>query len=120
MKKMKYRGIAFLMAMLLFFNATPIWGAENTTVDSVVASYMSARTFALAFGKAEVLDSCSVVGIVNDEREHYEALKAEKINVIASSYEIIAKEGDEIIPVVVSDSYYEEYKTCFGCSIMLS
>ena len=143
MKKMKYRGIAFLMAMLLFFNATPIWGAENTTVDSAVASYMSARTFALAFGKAEVLDSCSVVGIVNDEREHYEALKAEKINVIASSYEIIAKEGDEIeveveleetihylqnwkfgsevvyhtisviyddenVPVVVSDSYYEE------------
>ena len=139
------------MAMLLFINATPIWGAENTTVDSVVANYMSARTFALVFGQAEVLEGCSVVGIVNDEREHYKSLLENGINVVASTYETISEDGDEVeleveleetiyylrdwkvgsevvyhtlsviynsenVPVIVSDSYYEEYSEFVSAS----
>ena len=82
MKKLRHRGIAFLMAMLLLINAVPIWGAESKTVDSIVENYMSARTVALMFGKSGTLSDCSVIGIVADEKEHYETLKEENINVI--------------------------------------
>ncbi len=48
--KLKYRGIAFIVAMLLFINFTTILGAESTTVNTVVADYMETRTIALIFG----------------------------------------------------------------------
>lgn len=50
MKKLRQRGIAFFVAMLLLMNVTPIWGAESTTVGSALTNYMNVRTLALMWG----------------------------------------------------------------------
>ena len=111
--KLKYRGIALIMALLLFFQATPTLASEDTKVESLIANYMGARQVAMLVGASDMLEECAVIGIVADEELHYETYVDEGIRVVGSSYEILSIEESDIEVVVFLEEkvgYIKEWK----------